>query len=1051
MEHRNSMNEHESLELCKESLQCMEGPLRQLSLIKGCDDGDDGDDRERANSKLYWKPSVESWNPSILVDAMKQYYQLKINNQRDTKAITTLPCKDVKHPNNKIDEKNNDDLGSESSKQTKHFLERHDKTSTITPSDKSETLNIAIYARNDEGGRVTYGSKTRLKRKRQNPSTVKDVFHFGSSQSSSASPPTFSHLIKKKKTKQCYGKRRPHSHYQSPIVTTFPYPNTSTTHSNTTRQQQMSQEADSYDNALPDKFLPRQLNSTFENLEMRLPRNKHTIETKESNTTSISKSHPNELNPQNNTSVSDCVRKNEEKQIYSKQKNQTNDQQTEIFSHLSAQTDISSKQETESIHSNSCTEQQDNINLKSTTDNDNDDISQNELTSLFNEVSKNLCSYEQHQCDSPLHDGSQTPPEFARRSSRDMHQTIDLIEKQRKSHAMDKCEDTVLTQVENGDQDQQPSRKTTNNQPEQKISQNHDENDPDQDTTLIVGSSVPLLETVDNKEMSACLTTTTTEPHGTNMKHESTKFSHCFQDIPSSPSYDSFSQQSLHSEHPPPEFWITTRNINYDQELSPPESDTYCPTPPSDTNEDTLGSDRAGSRKLALPPPFSLSQESLQSEHPPMTDYSYRNRQPLLVQGKNSSSDENSSCATRLTIPSLENKTSAYPTPPSSAEQPHLESTEDVSDEESPMNETLEAHFRYLEEGTQRSNDMMDSNNEVHPKLSKEKELPETKKSSKVMNAACTNLTSTPIQESEITVRKLDLSTEESPSKSEDDDTGSEHSMDILEVQETCPVIPESCPNHGADIFYQRNRKPLFDSETKNKQISDNDVDMLVINETPLMPQPEHSLMDRPRLPLEVKPVFAETNDEFVPETIELIPPKENEDYEYQDRNSGEDFNDIADETSTKEEKFQSINDIERINSQSSHDVSTEASKKLLNDLTARSNYEQNSGDTIVEVKTSDQCNEEMIDDQQTAMNANTNSKCKLGDVLCRNIVFDYLHSSELIALKKMVQTSNSYSLRHKILVDEVERTVFVTHALSDGEGFRHVQNLEHSKVNQHL
>ena len=94
--------------------------LRQLSLIKGCNDGDDC---EKANSKLNWKPSIESWNPSILVDAMKQYYHLKIkNNQRDTKAITTLPSKDMKHQNNRIDGKHNDNLGSESSKQTKHFL-----------------------------------------------------------------------------------------------------------------------------------------------------------------------------------------------------------------------------------------------------------------------------------------------------------------------------------------------------------------------------------------------------------------------------------------------------------------------------------------------------------------------------------------------------------------------------------------------------------------------------------------------------------------------------------------------------------------------------------------------------------------------------------------------------------------------------------------------------------------------------------------------------------------------------------------------------------------
>ena len=521
-EYPNRIKTCESLELCNEALQCMEGPLRRLSLIKSCNDDDDDDDdddcRERGNSKLQWKPLNENWNPSILVNAMKKYYQLKKHNQVDMKAVRTLPNEDVKHRDNKIEGKNDDDLDREFSNKKKSSVEEcHDKTSTITPSEKSDTLNITIHSRNNEGGRVTYGSKTRLKRKRHNPSTVKDVFHFGSSQSSSASPPAYSHLTKKK-AKQCYGKRRPNNHYQSPIVTTFPYANTSTTDSNTTRQQQMSQQSDSFDKGLPEKFLPRQLDSTFENVEMRLPvpKNNQTIESQESNITSISKSHPNTLNPQNNISVSQSVRENEEfepndglsnKQEENQQnmqrgeqthstpkkqtnsiikesdtKNQTNEKQTELMSQLTDQSDPSSKHERESNDSNSDTEQQEGMNLKSRTDDDHDDYddsSQDELKSLFNEVNKSLCSQENHQRDSPIHDGAQVPPKFVRGSYRDTYQTKNSIENEKKSHTMHKCQDTVLTQVENEDKDREPSTTVINNQPVQNISQKHYENDSD--------------------------------------------------------------------------------------------------------------------------------------------------------------------------------------------------------------------------------------------------------------------------------------------------------------------------------------------------------------------------------------------------------------------------------------------------------------------------------------------------------------------------------------------------------------------------------------------
>ena len=118
-------------------------------------------------------------------------------------------------------------------------------------------------------------------------------------------------------------------------------------------------------------------------------------------------------------------------------------------------------------------------------------------------------------------------------------------------------------------------------------------------------------------------------------------------------------------------------------------------------------------------------------------------------------SDENDSYEKTLTISSPENKISSHPTPPSSIERPNIESTEDATYEESPMNETLEAHFRYLEEGTQHSVDTVDNNNEEdHPTFRKEKELRDTKKSSILMNASCTNLKSTSIQESDTTVRK---------------------------------------------------------------------------------------------------------------------------------------------------------------------------------------------------------------------------------------------------------------------------------------------------------
>lgn len=46
------------------------------------------------------------------------------------------------------------------------------------------------------------------------------------------------------------------------------------------------------------------------------------------------------------------------------------------------------------------------------------------------------------------------------------------------------------------------------------------------------------------------------------------------------------------------------------------------------------------------------------------------------------------------------------------------------------------------------------------------------------------------------------------------------------------------------------------------------------------------------------RPLVYASGDEFAPETFELIPrPEENRHNEYLDRNSGEDLNDITDET----------------------------------------------------------------------------------------------------------------------------------------------------------